>query len=176
MRRILLILLLGIWLAPAQAQDYAPQTGNIQVNLLLGKGMFYTNFYDLDIASSPSTLYLYPSNMEISDPNYNSIGNMLGVELKYFVTSNISVGFTGSGYISNTPARDGVQGVSTATGSIPAYNRIEAELGSRAAGSLFGHYYLSVSNERINPYVGAQFTFQYASLDRKSIRLNSSHT
>ncbi|MDR2888007.1 MAG: hypothetical protein LBV26_08445 [Bacteroidales bacterium] len=178
MQRLLFIILLAVWFIPAQAQDggYAPAAGSKQVSLLLGAPMFYYNpNYVIDMNeygvydASSNTVTMSPAGMKISVPQDNYIINMLGVELKYFVKSNIAVGFAGAGFIYGTPGKSGIPGVSNtntipATPVLPTYNEIDAELESNAVGTLSGFYYFNTGNERIAPYGGASFTFQYAGL------------
>jgi hypothetical protein len=178
-----------LWAAQAHRQEsvggggggsaYAPQKGRHQANLLLGKGLFYNSRSFLLITKNTTQVSLRsPSaSLSISDPNDNSIVNMVGVEYKYFVTNSFALSFLGACSINATPWREAVDGVAVVQNvdgydqpvtTIPKYSTIDAELHTRVVASLGGQYYFSVGNERIHPYAGAQFTFQFASLSAQS--------
>lgn len=169
MQRLLLIILLAAWLLPAQAQDggYAPAAGSKQFSLLLGSSGLYSNVTSSYLLGSTSltSISMSPTYMDVSSNN-GSLVNMIGVELKYFVKSNIAVGFTGAGFINGTPGKSGIPGVTAPSSAqvLPTYEAIDARLHSQAVGSLQGFYYFNSGNERIAPYGGASFTFQYAGL------------
>jgi len=185
MKKIIIIMLFaGLVAAPARSQQedsgggaYAPQAGNHQVSLLLGKGMFYSNVSYMLIRKNTSYLsdFDVPGTLTMSDPNENAIGNMIGVEYKYFLTDQIALSFSGAGFVNNTPWREavdavqapGLDGVTLET-VLPAYQTIDAQLRTRAVGNLGGQYYFKVKNDRIHPYAGAQFTLQYAAISAQS--------
>ncbi|MDR1673604.1 MAG: hypothetical protein LBS09_09135 [Bacteroidales bacterium] len=185
MKKIIIIVALAcLWAGRAHSQEeesgsgnaYAPQKGNHQVNLLLGKGLFYNSGgymfirKNAEVVSDPNPWY----NLVISDPNDNSIGNMLGVEYKYLLTEQIALSFVGAGFINNTPWREAVDAVREDANNpyspviLPKYETIDARLHTRVVASLGGQYYFKVGNDRIHPYGGAQFTFQFASLSAQS--------
>ncbi|MDR0581670.1 MAG: hypothetical protein LBG31_01785 [Prevotellaceae bacterium] len=180
-KKILLFVLLGALYLPLQAQeaasggsDYAPKAGNYQVNLLLGKGFFYSADNILLIrqnaveVGSGLTTNL-PAYLTLSDPNNNSLLNMIGIEAKYFITDQIAVSLSGAGYINNTPWREAVD--PTLSGDItvfPKYVNIDAQLKTRVVANVGGQYYFTVGNDRIHPYAGVVGTFQFASLSAQS--------
>lgn len=188
MKKILLVILCGVLFLPLSAQDtdkepatYGPKAGNMQVSLLLGKGMFYANIEDVLLISrnapvvgtwpgTPANLTSeLPFYLTLSDPNANSIANMIGVEFKYFVTDNISVSLSGAGYVNNTPWRETVDPiVVNGVTVLPKYVNIDAQLKTRVVANLGAQYYFNVGNNRIHPYAGILGTFQYASISAQS--------
>ncbi|MDR2801611.1 MAG: hypothetical protein LBB31_00150 [Prevotellaceae bacterium] len=180
-KKILLFVLLGVCTLPLQAQevaatggDYAPKAGNYQVNLLLGKGFFYTADdillipQNADVVGNGLTTGL-PAYLTLSDPNSNSLVNMIGIEAKYFITDNIAVSLSGAGYINNTPWREAVDATESGSEIIfPKYVNIDAQLKTRIVANVGGQYYFTVGNDRIHPYAGVLGTYQFASLSAQS--------
>ncbi|MDR1343031.1 MAG: hypothetical protein LBK18_07250 [Prevotellaceae bacterium] len=195
MKKIFLFVLLGVWSLSLRAQDdaptpapgggYAPRSGNLQANLLLGKGFFYTSTdYILQIpqnatAVGGSLTTDLPGYLTLSDPNGSSLANMAGVEVKYFIADQLAVSLSGAGYINNTPWREAVDATTaevippddsdpqTVT-VLPKYANIDAQLKTRVVVNAGGQYYFRVGNERIHPYGGVLGTFQFAGLSAQS--------
>jgi hypothetical protein len=175
MRNIIIIIIFAFTAGVFSARGQSGGDGQHQVSLLLGRGMFYTGTDYMRIGKN-ATLVQAPSRgvqqtLTLSDPNSNSLLNMMGVEYKFHVTDQISASFSGAGFISNTPWRDAVDGLAPEPGSvltgIPKYETVDAELMSRFVGALGGQYYMG-GGDRVRPYAGAQFMFQFASLSARS--------
>ena len=171
MRKIIITIMLSVILAPVFAQEttqevkvYTPKAGNFQGSLLLGDRMFYsTNQLELD--RNLVNMDLYPTSLRFSDDyNSNYIIEMIGVEFKYFVTNRVSVSFVGAGSVNNTPSVEFKEGVNTGEdiSTIPNYKHIDANLSTRLVGSLGLNYHFKVKNDRVQPYMGVQGTFQFA--------------
>ncbi|MDR3350909.1 MAG: hypothetical protein LBN98_04615 [Prevotellaceae bacterium] len=181
-KKILLFVLLGVWSLSLHAQeaaatgsDYAPKAGNIQVNLLLGKGFFYSADGILLIPQNAAIVGNslntgLPAYLTLSDPNNNSLLNMIGIEAKYFITDQIAVSLSGAGYINNTPWREAVDATKAEPDVtiFPKYVNIDAQLKTRVVANAGGQYYFTVGNDRIHPYAGVVGTFQFASLSAQS--------
>jgi hypothetical protein len=181
-KKILLLALLGVLVVPLQGQETVstgkgyPQAGNVQVNLLLGKGFFYNADGVLlleqnatVVGDNPNLNTGLPAYLTLSDPNNNSLLNMIGAEVKYFVTNQIALSLSGAGYINNTPWREAVDPTVSGTVTVfPKYVNIDAQLKTRVVANLGGQYYFWVSNDRIHPYAGILGTFQFASLSAQS--------
>jgi hypothetical protein len=181
-KKILLFALLGASAMPLQAQEtvpsgngHVPKAGNYQVNLLLGKGMFYAAADQLLLMPQNAAVVgeglttALPAYLTISDPNSNSLTNMIGIEAKYFITPHIAVSLTGAGYISNTPWREAVDPtLSDGVTVFPKYMNIDAQLKTRVVASAGGQYYFNVGNDRMHPYAGVLGTFQFAGLSAQS--------
>jgi hypothetical protein len=191
MKKIFLFVLLGVWTLSLQAQNdapssgdgYAPRAGNLQANLLLGKGLFYAADGILLIpknatAEGNSLTTGLPGYLTLSDPNSNSLVNMVGIEVKYFIADQLAVSLSGAGYINNTPWREAVDattaeiplpgGGSKTETVLPKYVNIDAQLKTRVVVNAGGQYYFGVGNERIHPYGGVQGTIQFAGLSAQS--------
>lgn len=172
MHKVIITIMLSLFVLPSFAQEesksYSTEKGKIQGSLLLGDRMFYSTS-ELYLYRNSTSIDLYPTEFRFSDEswNSNSIMDMIGVELKYFVTDKISVSFVGAGSVNSTPSREYQEGVITGdpVTSIPNYDYIEANLTTRLVGSIGVNYHLKVKNERIQPYIGVAGTFQFAKVN-----------
>lgn len=139
------------------------QAGDIAVALQLGRG---ENFGDLNYVNKNSDTYYLsaPTNSTLSTSS-NSLVNMIGAEVKYFLASNLAINVSGMGMISASPAQQNVPGVESLSDgttndmAIPAYNYVESVASSKYAFNLGADYYL-VSG-RVAPFVGVQGNFMY---------------
>ncbi|GHT54788.1 hypothetical protein AGMMS49982_20050 [Bacteroidia bacterium] len=148
----------------------APTAGTIQASVLLGKSAFSSG--TVALSSLNTEYYLNPTgtvdaggltNSIISfSANENSLVNMVGAEIKYFVTDQIAVSFLGAGAYSLNPGKDYEQGVPAE--GIPNNANFEARFNTRLVGVIGGDYYFPVSNARVQPYAGVRFALQYASI------------
>jgi len=190
MKKILLIVLCGVLFVPLSAQDGGasnrPVKGNMQANLLLGKGMFYTSFESLFVPGTGAVIggditTALPAMLTLSDPNTNSLTNMIGVEFKYFIVDNISLSLSLAGSINTTPwsaAVDPLTAPLPVPGSpgstfeqviLPGYVNIDAQMRSRVVANIGAQYYFpSFGNERVLPYAGIMASVQFANIQAES--------
>lgn len=196
MRRLLYsILLLIAVVAPTQAQQsagckdkdgvvYAPRKGQWQVSLMLGNsGQTYGDDYSALLSSkitntsgsiglpngSTATSGQLGSYLNISGMTDNSLTNMLGVQLKYFVSDNWSLNLSLGMNIDVTPSKDYVEGdYETVTDMIiPEQKYINAQTSNNWFVNVGTDRYFKTSNPRIHPYVGVTAGFQMARVDTK---------
>jgi len=156
----------------AIAQEYAPQAGDKIVSLRLGRAVDYgdVNFYEINRGTQSSSTSI---SQPYSATNYqtNSVVNAIGVEAKYFVTSQIAVRFAGSGIISSSPSRDAVQGVSDPTGvnypgtTLPSYVMLEGKTTKQFHIDLGADYYFTTKIARLQPYAGIQLNSIYGQME-----------
>ncbi len=166
MKKILLSIILTMTVGLVMAQGFGPQAGDISVSLKLGKAENFSNLKLLYMYNGTYTIYS-PSNTTASTSS-NSIVNMIGVEGKRFLSSNIAVAVNFMGTMSNSPGQDAVEGVSyydedtyETTVMVPAYESVSTTGEYKFVGSIGADYYLSVGNDRIYPYVGGRIQGLY---------------
>ena len=128
MKRILISLVVSFSAISLMAQGMGPQAGSKSIALKFGRGVDYSDisYSQINNLSTSSTL---STPYTLADSNYgnNDVTNIIGIEAKYFVASNIAVSVSGSGVISNSPAQDLVEGYNNgdvAGSDIPTYNHV----------------------------------------------------
>lgn len=182
MRKLISYLFMTIGVgAMAFAQDgFGPAAGDISVSLQLGRAESFDNLHYVNSPINNNGYYYMsaPHATTVSSSS-NSMVNMIGVEGKYFITNQIAVRFSGMGMIDLTPAQDAVPGLNLynlvdyqtqqqliAAGVddvvLPTYSSIESSVTHRFVGNIGGDYYFAVESRRVNPYVGAMVSFNYA--------------
>ena len=155
--------------------QFAPRAGQWQVNLVLGRGLFFpveNSSYLLPSAFSGDDLGLPDggTSNQSGDPavwfhvgslNNNSIGNMAGIQAKYFITNRIEVNAMFSmdiGVQQKRDYQDGVGGVVPLAG----YQYVLGRLTNDWLATLGSNYYFNNCNGRIFPYLGLLGGFQHA--------------
>ncbi len=170
MKKVLLSIVLTMTTCLVMAQGFGPQAGDKSVSLQLGRG---DDFSDLQyVAKNLGTYTVYvPSNSTASTDD-NSLINMIGVEGKYFLSSNLAVRLSGMGLISSTPAQQDIPAVinpeyyddevdELSYISIPGYSDVESSSSYKVLVNAGADYYFNVGNDRLYPYAGAQLNFNY---------------
>src|SRR5690606_6444763 len=149
--KVLVIMLFGI-LGCAYAQDdsvqsnkgggaeqYAPAAGDISGAILFGRG----NFLNLDYFDVPEAAGTYPGwsipgtapYANVVSANSNTISNIVGAEVRYFLKDNIALKLSGGAIMRKTPERINIQGgVNTTSGGagsnatwIPSQEAVEGD-------------------------------------------------
>lgn len=147
-----------------------PQAGDISGAVLFGRGNFLNAGLDLTGPVGTSGGYWVvpgtaPSNNTVSTNN-NSASNIVGIELRYFLTDNIAIKLSGGGIMSHTPARTNVVGLIDPNANnaswIPAYLSTPAEQNMDFNANLGAEYHFSTDNGKLFPYVGVTVPFYYA--------------
>lgn len=172
---ILAAMLLGL-LGGVSAQDggstqtsssagYAPKAGNISGAILFGRGNFL-NAGQVPSSQTYSIPGTAPQNTTVGTDG-NSVNNIVGVELRYFIADNFALKLSGGGILNHTPGRANVPGVviEGTDGNpiiIPHHNAVVADDRADVNVNLGGEYLFSTSNSRLFPYVGATVPFYYA--------------
>lgn len=147
--------------------DFAPAAGDISAAIIFGRG----NFYDggLTVTGTPNTSWTVPGtapSANVIDGNNNSITNMVGGEVRYFLMDNIALKLSGGAIVRNTPAVHNVPGVidsNSPNGAyIPAYQATTADNRVDLNINLGGEYHFSSKYERLYPWGGLTIPFYYA--------------
>ncbi len=157
----------------SMAQDFAPKAGDKQVSLRLGRAVDYGTLtrYEVNsgVSTSDATTYMsQPVSVYSFNDNSNSIVNAIGVEFKYFLTSQIALSLGGSGMITSSPAQDYVSGVyeeASVPGTyLPNYGYADGETTKQFYVDLGGDYYFTTKVPRLFPYAGVRANMVYAQM------------
>ncbi len=174
-------LLLALIAAPATAQEQAKDAaGQFQVSLVLGNNtMFNQNtseyllpeYYDGtttpsigiggdDVTSSDPGLYL-----NLGDLGSNSLLNMVGVQGRYFITSNLDVNLMFAANIAATPKKDYIEGDNTISDmAIPASRAIEGRLKTNMTATIGANWHFSTKSDKISLYAGIAVGGQFGKI------------
>jgi outer membrane protein W len=160
----------------AVAQSFSPQAGDKSVALRFGRAVSFgdLSFYEVNRSVNYSPSGTLPSLNEASSIEFsteNSMANMVGVEFKYFITSQIAARFSGSGAIAGSPSQDAVEGVNDPTGEyypgtyLQGWRMFEGRTTKQLYIDLGADYYFASNYSRVNPYGGVQFNSSYGQLE-----------
>ena len=153
------------------ASDFVPEAGDFSGAILFGRG----NFLNSGLVVPPSPYYYNSTNSwtvpgnapynNTVDVNQNSVNNIVGAEMRYFLKSNIALKLSGGAIIRNTPARNNMPGLidpSTSNASwIPAYQAVNSDNQSDINVNIGGEYHLRTKYNRMSPYAGLTIPFYY---------------
>ncbi len=157
------------------AQTTGPQAGDLSVAIKFGKAISFSDLNASEIYRSGQLNYnntlpklQVPSSADFSTEN--SVTNMIGAEIKYFLTANVAFRLSGGGSIQSNPSRDAVSGVDDPSGEyypgtyLPGYSMLEGYTKQQFYLDLGTDYYFS-TNTRVHPYAGVQFNSSYANME-----------
>ena len=160
---------------------FAPQKGQWQVSLVLGHNSFYnenTSHYLLPqgYTNTGGSVGLpnggtvesgeLGSYLNINGLNNNSIVNIAGLQVKYFVSDCWDINLSFGMNIDITPGKDYVEGDNSVPDMvIPSQKYINAQMKNNWYLTLGTDRYFKTSNPRIHPYVGAAVGFQMARIE-----------
>ena len=189
-KKLCTILLAALVAAPSMAQlskssekegvVFAPQKGQWQVSLVLGHNGFYnenTSWYlQPDYTNTSGSIGLpngssnesgnLNSYLNINGFNNNSIINIAGLQVKYFVSDCWDINLSFGMNIDITPGKDYVEGDNSVPDMIiPDQKYINAQTTNNWYVNVGTDRYFKTSNPRIHPYVGAVVGFQMARIE-----------
>ena len=189
-KKLCTILLAALLAAPVLAQSsksqkegvvFAPQKGQWQVSLVLGHNSFYnenTSHYLLPQGYTNTGGSIGLPNgggvesgelghyLNINGLNNNSIVNIAGLQVKYFVSDCWDINLSFGMNIDITPGKDYVEGDNSVPDMvIPSQDYINAQMKNNWYLTLGTDRYFKTSNPRIHPYVGAAVGFQMARIE-----------
>jgi outer membrane protein W len=179
-RHIILTVMLLVSLGALYAQDattstqgdkpssFVPEAGDFSGAILFGRGSFLSDD-NLIVPNSAGgnrgwTVGGNAPYNYTTDPNYNSVSNIVGAEMRYFATSNIAVKLSGGAIIRNTPSQPNIPGITDADNNaawIPAYEAVVADNQSDINVNLGGEYHFTTKYNRLSPYAGLTVPFYY---------------
>ena len=157
--------------------QFAPRAGQWQVNLILGRGLFFPvenssylvpSIYTANDLGLPDGEISHQSGdpavwFHIGSLNNNSITNMAGIQAKYFVTNRIEVNGMFSMDIGVQPQRYYTEGFQFEEGvALPGNKFVLGRLTNDWIATVGSNYYFNNCNGRIFPYLGILGGFQHA--------------
>lgn len=164
MRYILLAVLLLVSIIDTNAQEkIGPEKGDFTGSLLLGRGRFLQA--GLTVPSPvPQSVSGDAPYINTMSNNNNELTNMIGAELRYFVTDRISILMSGGAIIRHTPGMTNIPGVITSSNasSIPEFESIVESNEVDLNLNLGGQYFFKTKYEKVHPYMGVTIPFYYA--------------
>lgn len=135
--------------------------GTLKVDLALGNSP-YVSFLTSPVQGS-STQTLYPVGATWVSGTSNSLINMVGMELKFFLADGLACKFMGGGQYSMTPGKAEEQGTWNNTFDpqidIPTFGEINEQRYYQFLTQLGADYYFSKNNSAI--YFGVEGGFRY---------------
>jgi len=178
-KKLSIFLVAVLTVAPLLAQPversgsalFAPRKGQFQVNLILGKGLFFpienSNFYLLPDVESGSDMGLRWQSVnktphQSEDPavlfhigslNDNSITNMAGIQGKYFITNRWEINGMFTMDIGVQPQQQYVEGIDFES-ALAAFKYVQGRLTNNWMAAIGTNHYFNNCNGRIFPYLG----------------------
>ncbi len=158
--------------------SFSPSKGEWQISLLFGNGTFFRQYDGMNYllpTHGGQSVGLPGEGNQSGDPGMylnlgtigeNSVVNIAGIQVKYFLTERWSLNAMFSMNISLTPKKDFVSGdASVPEMPVPAYKYVEGRMNNSWMANVGSDYYFRTKNARINPYLGAVAGFQMARLE-----------
>lgn len=151
-----------------KAAGYAPVAGDFSGAILFGRGNFLNVTADemTPVAGMSWTVPGTAPYLNTTETNDNSISNIVGAEVRYFLMDNIALKLSGGAILRNTPARTNAPGVIDANAPnsawIPAYEAVKNDNRSDININLGGEYHFASKYSRLFPYAGLTIPFYYA--------------
>ncbi|MBA7540795.1 hypothetical protein ES705_33098 [subsurface metagenome] len=163
--------------------EFGTKAGDITGAILFGRGNFlsYGSVPAAPGSNSNWTVYGQTPYANTVNANDNTLTNIIGGEVRYFITNRIAVNLSGGAIIRNTPDLQNVQyfyidqsyspvelipGNDPATsnqGWIPQYGSVVADNSIETNINLGGEYHFpSPRFNRLFPYVGAAVNYYYS--------------
>ncbi|MCL2727803.1 MAG: hypothetical protein FWD56_05415 [Bacteroidales bacterium] len=178
----------SLWAQPVErsgSAQYAPRAGQFQVNLVLGKGLFFpienstyllpniNSGADLGVVGDGTGLTVHQAGdpaavFHIGSLNKNSIANIAGIQGKYFVTNRLEVNAMFTMDIGVQPQRHYYEGVHLQSPTVnfsenvSGLKWVQGRLTNDWLVGIGSNYYFNNCNGRIFPYLGVLGSFQHA--------------
>lgn len=150
----------------ASPPSFTPEQGDFSGAVLFGRG----NFLNSGISVPSSANYNWtvsgqaPYNNTV-DPNFNDVNNIVGLEMRYFLKTNIALKLSGGAILRNTPDVGNIpgyiDGTSNSAAWIPAYQAVVADNQVDVNINLGGEYHFATKYNRMSPYAGLTIPFYY---------------
>lgn len=188
-KKLCITLLALAFVAPLMAQQsggtrdasFAPKKGQWQVSVSFGSNqMFdqqldyllptYFSGYNGSTVNFENPVGLGGSSMQSQDPSAylnlsglgdNSMFNLIGLQVKHFLTEHLDINLSFGMNINLTPSKDYIEGdYSVEDLPIQSSKYMEGRLANVWNAAVGSNYYFNTRNERINLYVGALVGWQ----------------
>lgn len=148
--------------------NYTPQQGDISFAVLFGRGNFFaSNLMAPAAAEKDWTVAGTAPYADFVSANENSASNMVGVEVRYFLSSNIALKISGGAILRDTPSRMNIESSTNFAEEnnqvwVPHYASVNSDEQMDANVNLGGAYHFGSRYERVSPYAGISVPFYYA--------------
>lgn len=153
--------------AATSSVDFGPKRGDVSVAVLFGRGNFLNA--GLTVPSAPAPGWNVPGTPPYAntvDPNENPVTNIVGAEIRYFISDNLALKLSGGAIMRNTPSQANVPGFvdgdTPNSGWIPAHASVEADTRVDANANLGIEKHFTTKYNRLFPYLGVTVPFYYA--------------
>ena len=173
------IILLGSLAVNAQSTDqddmtnkYDTQKGDFSAAVLFGRGNFFSSNLGTPPAPPQQGEWTVPGDAPRADfisANDNSASNIIGIEGRYFLESNIALKASFGAIIRDTPSRVNVESQSDDLSGdvnnqvlIPNYAAVKENNQVDLNLNIGGEYHFDSRFERVSPYGGLTVPFYYA--------------
>ena len=145
---------------------YGPVKGDFTAQMLFGRGA-YLNSPNLSVPSSSNNSSVSGAAPYVNDisSNDNYVSNMIGAEFRYYASDRVAIKVSGGAILRNTPYVVNIPGVWDSSNSewvIPPYDAVDATEEAEVNVSLGGEFLFKTKNNRLFPYLGVAFPFDYA--------------
>lgn len=147
--------------------SYAPEAGDLSGAILFGRGNFLNNT-GVPRSAGTNPNWVVPGNApqaNMVSTNENSISNIVGAEMRYFLQSNMALKLSGGAIVRNTPARPNIPGGMNNGDNatwIPDYQAVEADNSIDMNLNIGSEYHFSSKYSRLFPYAGVTVPFYYS--------------
>src|SRR5690606_35509050 len=137
--------------------------GDFTGSILLGRGRFLQSGLTVPPPVPQSVSGDAPYINTVSDDN-NELTNMIGAELRYFLTDRVSLLISGGAIIRNTPGMTNIPGVYTDSNasSIPEFESIVETNQVDLNVNIGTQYFFLKKYKKVHPYMGVTVPFYYA--------------
>lgn len=165
----------SIEIAVIKEKSYKPTKKNFTVGINLGRGSFLSSGLGINNGSAISG---EPSFSAV-DVNNNSATNMIGAEVRYFLSKKWAITLAGGIVFSNTPSSLNIPAVIDNTGNtlISGYDAVVADTRLDISYSLGALYFFDYKkNNRLMPYVGFLIPVNHANRSTYDPTINADNT
>lgn len=164
-KKLIILVLTAIVSLPAFSQI---TSGTVKLSLGVGNVPYIGQLYAYNQTSSGHTPPTYGTNFTSTS---NSLINMAGMQVKFFVSEALAVKFLGGGYSSITPGKLDAPGTSTAgfdpLYDIPTYYEVQEVRNNTYMTVLGADFYTTRKNTSL--YGGVEGGFRYSNASTESV-------
>ena len=149
--------------------SYAPEAGDLSGAILFGRGNFLNiNSWDMPQPAGTNMGWSVPGTAPYASmvsTNDNSISNIVGAEVRYFLQPTIALKLSGGAIMRSTPDRMNIPGGMNSGNNatwIPSYQAVEKDNSFDANVNLGTEYHFASKYSRLFPYTGVTVPFYYS--------------
>ena len=140
----------------SDANPYGPKKGDFTMELLFGRGAYLAVPYNAAVGSGGMVNHEPPS--ALVEGNHNDSGNMVGIELGYYIGNRWALTLSGGTILSNTPSQLAIP----AAGNLPRYGAVVANEYMSVNVTVGTQYLFKTNSRKLFPYIGVAVPYNYA--------------